>query len=529
MLYLTAGRRTLILIAGVVVSSCAALTCSAAPSLAPTHTVIPLPESIEISRDGPFTLTPQSVIVVPPGDERVAAVGQALSDWIGLAAAQQPPRVEAAGPSIPPGSIVLTLGASSAGPVSDDAYELSITPDRVTISAPHPAGLFYGVQTLRQLLPPFVEYEAVRPDASRPVSAAAVRVVDRPRFPWRGAMLDVARHFFTTDEVKRYVDLISLYKMNRLHLHLADDQGWRIEIASWPNLTRHGGRTEVGGGPGGSYSQAEYADLVAYAARRFITIVPEIDMPGHTNAALSSYAELNCNGRATEPYTGIDVGFSALCVDSEITYRFIDDVVRELAALTPGPYIHVGGDEVKTLTVQRHAAFITRVQTIVESHGKQMIGWDEIGAADLHPSSIVQHWRPEESPAAAAARGIKVIVSPANRTYLDMKYDKTTVLGLDWAARIEARDAYEWDPATLWPGVSETSILGVEAPLWSETTTNIRDVEFLAFPRLAEIAEVGWSRADRRRWDEFMGRLAAQAPRWTALGINFYRSPQVPW
>ena len=511
------------LITAVAISSCAA------PPPAPTHSVIPLPDSIEISRDGAFTLTPQSVIVVPHGDERAAAIGRFLSDWIGIAAAPQPPRVEPAGSSIPPGSIVLMLAASSAGPPNEDAYELSVTPDRVTITASQPAGLFYGVQTLRQLFPPFVEYDGVRPDASRPVSTPSARVVDHPRFRWRGAMLDVARHFFTIDEVKRYIDLIAIYKVNRLHLHLADDQGWRIEIASWPNLTRHGGGTEVGGGPGGSYTQTEYADLVAYAAGRFITIVPEIDMPGHTNAALSSYAELNCNGRAPEPYTGIDVGFSALCVNSDVTYRFIDDVVRELAALTPGPYIHVGGDEVKTLTVQQHAAFVTRVQAIVESHGKQMIGWDEIAPADLHPSSIVQHWRPEQSPAAAVARGVKVIASPANRAYLDMKYDKTTALGLDWAARIEARDAYEWDPATLWPGVSETSILGVEAPLWSETTTTIRDVEFLAFPRLAEIAEVGWSRADRRSWDEFKLRLAAQAPRWTALGINFYRSPQVPW
>ena len=342
-------------------------------------------------------------------------------------------------------------------------------------------------------------------------------------------MLDVARHFFTTDEVKRYIDLIALHKMNRLHLHLADDQGWRIEIKSWPNLTQHGGRGEVGGGAGGWYSQADYADLVAYAASRFITVVPEIDMPGHTNAALSSYAELNCNGRATEAYTGIDVGFSALCVDKEITYRFIDDVVRELAAMTPGPYIHVGGDEVKTLTLRQHAAFITRVQAIVGSHGKQMIGWDEIGPADLDPSTVVQHWRPDQSPAAVAARGLKVIASPASRAYLDMKYDTGTPIGLDWAARIEARDAYEWDPATLWQGVSETSIVGVEAPLWSETTTNMRDVEFLAFPRLAALAEVAWSRQDRRSWDEFRLRLAAQGPRWTALGVNFYRSPQVPW
>jgi hexosaminidase len=519
-----------------VVSSCAAQTAVPPPSATPA--VIPLPESIEISGDRRFVLTPQTVIVVPRDDERVAAIGRFLSDWIGIAAAPQPPRVQAAGPSIPPASIVLTLGSSpvvptgAAGPVSpvsDDAYELSIAPERVTIRASQPAGLFYGVQTFRQLLPPFVEYDGVRPDESRQVWAPAAHVVDRPRFSWRGAMLDVARHFFTTDDVKRYIDLIALYKMNRLHLHLADDQGWRIEIKSWPNLTRHGGSTEVGGGPGGFYTQADYADLVAYAASRFVTIVPEIDMPGHTNAALASYAELNCNGRAPGLYTGIDVGFSALCVDSDVTYRFIDDVVREIAALTPGAYFHIGGDEVKTLTAQQYSAFVTRVQGIVDSHGKRMIGWDEIAGAALRPASIVQHWRPDASPAAAAAQGTKVIASPANRTYLDMKYDKETVIGQNWAAYIEARDAYDWDPATLFEGVPESSILGVEAPLWSETTANLRDVEFLAFPRLAEIAEIGWSSATRRRWDELKVRLASHGPRWTALGINFYRSSQVPW
>jgi hexosaminidase len=266
-------------------------------------------------------------------------------------------------------------------------------------------------------------------------------------------MLDVARHFFTVDEVKRYVDLIALYRFNRLHLHLADDQGWRIDIVSWPSLARHGGKTEVGGGTGGYYTQDEYRDIVAYAASRFITVVPEIDMPGHTNAALASYPELNCNGKAAELYTGTDVGFSALCVGSEVTYRFIDDVVREIAGLTPGPWFHAGGDEVKTLAPAEYKAFVERVQTIVESHGKQMIGWDEVGVADLRPSTIIQHWRPTEPPAAAIARGNKLIVSSANRLYVDMKYDALTPIGLTWAGAIELNRAYDWEPATLFAGV----------------------------------------------------------------------------
>ena len=520
---------TTVLFVALIAASCArTVTVVPRPARPQTrpHAVIPLPQSIEISPGPPFTITGDTVIVVPAGNEHVTAIARLLSDWIGLAAAPAPPAVDVAGPTTPPRSILLTLGGTATG---DEGYELTITSERVTIAASRPAGLFYGVQTLRQLLPPFVELDGVRADPSRPVSAPSAQIVDRPRFAWRGAMLDVARHFFTVGDVKRYVDLMALYKLNRLHLHLADDQGWRIDITSWPNLARRGGSTQVGGGPGGYYTQAQYAELVAYAAARFITIVPEIDMPGHTHAALASYPALNCGGAAPELYTGIDVGFSALCLTNDVTYRFIDDVVREISAMTPGAHFHVGGDEVKTIAAQPYITFVNRVQQIVEAHGKQMIGWNEVAAADLHATSIVQHWRPNTSPAAATARGARVVLSTANRMYLDMKYDSETVLGLNWAGYIETRDAYDWDPATLWPDVQESSILGVEAPLWSETVTTIRDIELLAFPRLAEVAEVGWSNANRRSWEEFKGRLGGQAPRWTALGVTFYRSPQVEW
>lgn len=493
-----------------------------------THALIPLPQSIEMAVGSPpFRITADTVIVVPPGDARALAIGQFLSNWIGLAAAPSALRVGAATPGASTtGAIALTLRPGAAG---DEGYELSITPEQVTIAASQPAGLFYGVQTLRQLLPPFVEFGGVRPDTARTVSAPAARIVDRPRFAWRGAMLDVARHFFTVDEVKRYIDLMAMYKLNRLHLHLSDDQGWRLDIASWPNLARRGGSTQVGGGRGGFYTQAQYTELVEHAASRFIMLVPEIDMPGHTNAAQASYQELNCDGNATELYTDVKVGFSALCVDSDVTYRFIDDVVREIAALTPGPYLHIGGDEVQKLSPPRYKTFIERVQAIVHAHGKQVIGWDEIAVADLHPSALVQHWRPKASPAEAVARGNQVILSAANRLYLDMKYDAQTPIGLVWAGLIEARDAYDWDPATLYPGVPESAIAGVEAALWSETVTNMREAELLAFPRLAESAEVAWSAANRRVWPEFRARLGAQAPRWTALGVNFYRSPQIEW
>ena len=483
--------------------------------------VIPKPVTVEPAASGVFTFTETTAIAVPAGNPDLARIGQYLSALIGAAAGKTPLRVDVGGEP-GPGQVRLTLEAKDAG---DEGYELTIAPDQVTIAANRPAGVFYGVQTLRQLLPPAVEYEAAVPDKARPFTVPAGRIADRPRFMWRGAMLDVARHFFGAADVKRYIDLLTLYKINRLHLHLADDQGWRLEIKSWPNLTRHGGSTAVGGGAGGYYTQEAYADLVRYAQERFVTVVPEIDMPGHTNAALSSYPELNCDGAAPPLYTGIQVGFSTLCVGKDVTYKFIDDVVREIGGLS-GPYFHIGGDEVEKLTPDQYRQFIERVQGTVQKHGKEMIGWDEIAAAALLPTSIVQHWRPKENE--GLARAPRLILSPANRAYLDMKYDKETALGLSWAGYVDVRTAYDWDPATVVKGAAEGALLGVEAPIWSETLVHMHDVEYMAFPRLPAIAEIGWSSA-ARDWEEFSRRLGAQAARWAALGVNFYRAPEVVW
>ena len=491
----------------------------------PVHQLVPLPLSVE-RKDGAFEITQATVIYFNGGNHYELST-RFLSDFIGLGAGAQPLKIEKSEGDPPPGSIFLTYGKD----LGEDGYELSVSTSGITITGGNSSGVFYGVQTLRQLLPPALEYEGLR-SARRnaaPIRVPAILVRDKPRFSWRGAMLDVARHFFSVDDVKRYIDLIALHKLNRLHLHLADDQGWRIEITSWPNLTKHGGSTEVMGGPGGFYTQQQYAEIVKYAADRFITVVPEIDMPGHTNAALASYAELNCDGQARPLYTGIEVGFSALCVDTEVTYKFIDDVVREIAALTPGAWFHAGGDEVKTLSAEQYTGFINRVQQIVQKNGKQMIGWDEIAAANLLPTSVVQHWRPKTTPKDAMAKGVKVIMSLANKAYIDMKYDAGTPIGLEWAARIEVQDSYDWDPGTAADGVPESALLGVEAPLWSETLATINDVEFLAFPRLAAIAEVAWTAQSRRRWEEFRVRLGEQSTRWHALGLNFYRSPQIPW
>jgi hexosaminidase len=252
-------------------------------------------------------------------------------------------------------------------------------------------------------------------------------------------------------------------------------------------------------------------------------------MPGHTNAALASYAELNCNGKATQLYTGIEVGFSTLCTSKEITYQFVDDVFRELAALTPGPYLHIGGDESHVTPLEDYIPFINRVQQIVKNHGKKVIGWDEIANADLVENSVVQFWDNEKNTTMAIEKGAKVIVSPASKAYLDMKYDSTTQLGLSWAGFIEVDHGYSWNPVEAHPLLTKENILGIEAPLWSETVTNIDEIEYLVFPRLPGYAEIGWTKPESRNWDEYKLRLAKHGKRFEAKDINYYRSPKVPW
>jgi hexosaminidase len=407
----------------------------------------------------------------------------------------------------------------------------------VRIVAGNSAGLFYGTQTLRQLFPAWLEAQQSELRMTSAWTVPAGHITDQPRFAYRAAMLDVARHFFTVDEVQQVIDLLALYKLNTLHLHLADDQGWRIQIDSWPKLTTVGGSTQVGGGPGGFYTKQDYANIVRYAQDRFITIVPEIDMPGHTNGAIASYPELGCSRPTpgiyggTQPlgvYTGIQVGWSTLCPDSEVTYRFVDDVVREISQMTPGPYFHVGGDEVHVLPADAYIRFVQRVQDIVYKYGKTMVGWEEIGKARLRPTTIAQQWQ-SDSALLALRQGAKLILSPAQKSYVDMKYGPTTELGLDWAGYLPLETAYNWDPVTYLPGVTESSVLGVEAPLWSETVHNLTSAQYMLMPRLPAIAEVGWSQKSVHNWESFRTRIAAHAPRWRLLGINYYPSPQVAW
>jgi hexosaminidase len=487
--------------------------------------IVPAPVSVEAAAGTWFTLGASTRILTSPGSAEAAAVGDRLAGVLRRSTGY--PLPVSAGVPTDAGGIALELTGDDR--LGDEGYELEVTDQAVTLRASRPAGLHMGAQTLRQLLPAALEGSGVQPG---PWRLPGGRVLDRPRFAWRGAMLDVARHFFTVDEVKRFLDLIALYKLNVLHLHLTDDQGWRIAIGSRPRLATHGGSTQVGGGPGGHYTHEQYAEIVDHARDRHVTVVPEIDVPGHTNAALASYPELNCDGRAPELYTGTEVGFSSLCVDAPATWRFLDEVLGELAALTPGPYLHIGGDEVRTLSDRQYAGFVERVQGLVRAHGKRAIGWQEIAKATLLPTTAVQYWDHRtggDAIRAAVRRGTKLVLSPVTRTYLDMKYDRQTELGLEWAGHVEVRDAYDWDPSAVLDGVGDAEVLGVEAALWSETLRSIADVERMTFPRLPAAAEVGWSPAAARGWDEFRRRLAAHGPRWSAMAVDYHRSSQVPW
>lgn len=502
--------------------------------------LIPLPQEIT-DGVGRFELSPEVGIRLVGESEGLSKVGTFLAEKLRPATGYALPVSQEVG------ELILELTTSG----NPEAYRLVVSDEEVRITASGEAGLFYGIQSLLQLLPVEINHNTTQKlDWILPQGT----LVDTPDFAYRGSMLDVARHFISVEDVKFYIDQMASLKMNYLHLHLTDDQGWRIEIKSWPKLTEVGGSTEVGGGKGGFYTQEQYKELVAYAAERYITLVPEIDMPGHTNSALAAYGELNPGvnlpigqgldslniqpldyqlplraPQASQLYTGIEVGWSTFASELALTYAFVDSVVRELSEITPGPYIHIGGDESHVTEKDDYVYFVERVQDIVSKYNKTSMGWDEVATAKLLPGNVAQFWAKEENALLAKQQGNQVLLSPAKKTYLDMQYDSTSRIGLHWAAYIDLDSAYEWDPSTYVKGLTKADILGVEAPLWSETVTNRTDINYLAFPRLAALAEVAWTAKEQRSWDGFSKRVPVQGQRWTIQGVDFYKSPKVVW
>jgi hexosaminidase len=546
-------RSTRALAGLVLVAGLLALPAAPAPAGEPPDTraaalsgadrVIPKPVQASSTGGQPFELGRGSEIVAR-GNAR--AVGEYLAGLLRPATGFDLP-VTSGKPQR--GDVVLDLGPGK-GPAGHTAEGYKLTTERrqATIAADTPAGLFNGVQTLRQLFGQWIG-NPVRTDG--PWTASAAQVTDYPRFGYRGSMLDVARSFLTPDEVKRYIDAITQFKVNTLHLHLADDQAWRIVIddpadnpsgLDYDALTRvgsHGG-ADVFGGSGrptgtepahrGFYTKAEYRSIVAYAASRFVTVVPEIDGPGHVNAALASIPQLNPDGVAKPMNNTADVGYSTLQANDPVTYEFLTTVWRQLAELTPGPYLHIGGDEAHVTGHDNYLTYIGKVVPIINGLGKTTMGWNEYAAVDLPAGSVVQYWAGSIAPVLAqVARGAKVVMSPASTAYLDMKYNPSTPIGLSWACSGDCdwNRYYDWNPVQ--QGLTEDAVLGVEAPLWSETVRGIDQANFLAFPRMISVAEMGWTPQAARNVTDFGDRLAAVGGRLTVQGTNFYPSPKAAW
>jgi hexosaminidase len=485
--------------------------------------LIPFPASLRPS-EGTYTLHSNAAIFVQPNQDEIRRVGELLADRLRPATGFEL-QVLPAEDSSTNGILLTTDGVSP--DIGEEGYELVVEPKAMVLRATRAGGLFRGIQTIRQLLPPSIESHT---EQSGPWQINCVTIQDVPRFGWRGVMLDVARHFFPVAAVKRLIDQIAYYKFNVLHLHLTDDQGWRLMINSWPRLAEYGGTTDFTGGRGGFYTQEEYRQIVEYAAAHYIDVIPEVDMPAHTNSALASYAVLNENDEARPLYTRYEGGSSSLAIYKEVTYQFLEDTLREIVLLTPSPYIHIGGDEAHSTEETDYKIFIERVQKIVQALGKQCIGWEEVSRADLLPDTIVQYWWQAPLAQEAARRGHKLILSPASKIYLDIKYDASNTLGLDWTKQyIDVRDAYDWDPASILEGVTEESVLGVEAELWTETIATVDDLDFMLFPRLPACAEIGWTPREKRDWEDYSLRLANHGQRLEAMDINFFRSTQVPW
>lgn len=394
-------------------------------------------------------------------------------------------------------------------------YDITIDVSEITITSSGVGGWHYGITALKNL---------VKTVNSGTWSMSLGTVSDAPDLAWRGLSMDIARSFFPMDELKRLIDVLATYRYNVLHLHLTDDQGWRLESAAFPTLTELGGTTAVDGGRSGFLTQADWVELQAVAAARGITVVPEIDIPGHTNAALNALPELNKGGVAAEVYTGADVGFSRIFTEVEATLPFLTTIFTELAQVTDGRYIHFGGDEALEVSAEDYTVLVEHTMKVITDAGKVPVGWQEIASATLHDDVIMQLWNRRQNPPEIAEQskiGRRSIISPSNRSYFDMSSRPGQGIGVNWDTEISLREAYEWDPRSAVSGLDPDTVLGVEAAMWTEFVHDFDTLTTLLLPRLAATAEVGWTPLESREWTNFLSRVQAESVDWHDAGITF--------
>jgi hexosaminidase len=518
--------------------------------------VIPYPASASVDSSVRFTFGATPVVALSaPGDAELRALGTLAVDILRHELGAQPRIATASASSTPSAAVALTIaGDASSG---TESYRLDVTRRGVRISAPRPAGLFYGLQTLRALL----EAERARATAGAGTMIGAslrgVHVVDAPRFSYRGLHLDVGRHFAPVSFVKRYIDLMSRYKYNTFHWHLTEDQGWRIEIKQYPRLTQVGGcrkETQLGRNRNpyvgdsirycGSYTQDEVRDVVAYAKSRYVTVIPEIEMPGHSKAALAAYPELGCGPGPYEVRTTWGVDENIFCPKEE-TFTFVENVLTEVLALFPSTYIHIGGDEApKTVwqaspiaqaVIKREnlkdehelqSYFIRRIEKFLNSKGRQLIGWDEILEGGLAPKATVMSWRGINGGIAAARQNHDVVMTPTSNTYFDYVQGDRRFEPTWTGSYLPIETVYAFDPAVPDSLTAEQArhIIGTQGQLWTEYMYNPGQVEYMAYPRALALAEVAWSPKSGRDFESFRRRLLPRLLGLDRLGVN-YRFP----
>ncbi|MEZ0610227.1 beta-N-acetylhexosaminidase [Fibrella sp. WM1] len=525
--------------------------------------LIPQPVSVQ-PQPGHFTLTKATTITYnkPESASVAAMLSRQLAEQTSLTLTSR-------AAAVPTNTILLALTSTPDAKLGREGYRLSSSPKGVTITANQPAGLFYGAQTLLQLIP---TERPASTERTQPANVPAVQIVDYPRFGWRGVMLDVSRHFFPKADVMRYIDELARLKLNTFHWHLTDDNGWRIEIKSLPRLTsvgawrvprdgHFGERPNPKPGEaatyGGFYTQDDIREVVKYAQARNITIVPEIDIPGHSMAMLAAYPNLSCSkdtsvrvNPGTQFAEWYGNGTFKMLIDNtlnpsdEAVYATLDKVFTEVAALFPGPYIHAGGDEcykgywekdpgcqalmqkegMKNVE-QLQGYFMKRVEKIINAKGKKFLGWDEILEGDVSPSATVMSWRGMKGGIEAAQQGHDVVMTPSTFAYIDYMQGDPTVEPRIYAS-LRLKTCYEFEPVPA--GIDSTRILGGQGNLWTEQIPTLAHAEYMTYPRTWALSEVFWTPRNRRDWAGFIPRLEAQMRRADAAGVNYARAAYDP-